>query len=109
MESIIECNEYSVLVIAEVIYKQNDCTGMETKNIWIDYGETFEEFMNEYLTIPGTLIEIWNPRSFIVSKHLIGDVNEFGGVCQCCQIISNDSIVLKYKMLVDENILAVEW
>ncbi len=60
---------------------------------WIEYGGTWEAFENEKLATPGTLVEIYGDTS------LIGELNEQGGVCNCCPMYSKTDIVTKYKKL----------
>ncbi len=36
------------------------------------------------------------------SLHLIGDINESGGECECCGTIRNDTIIEAYRVLLTE-------
>lgn len=58
---------------------------------WIDYFKTFDDFRNEGLSTPGTLIEKDGGQKF-----LIGDINPVGGTCGCCPDILPASIIKRY-------------
>lgn len=70
---------------------------------WIEYGNTFEEFVKEkigdgdydYLIRSGIqmLISDDGKESFI----LVGNINPEGGTCSCCNGVDDDAIVVRYR------------
>lgn len=47
---------------------------------WTEYGRSFDDFQNDGLNQPGTLIQLATGE-----ERLIGDINPLGGVCDDCQ------------------------
>jgi hypothetical protein len=67
---------------------------------WIAYGKSWQDFeYHDELANSGTLVEIKDAFSGKISTQLIGDVNEQGGVCDCCANICDSDIVLRYAVV----------
>ena len=58
---------------------------------WIEYGLPYGTFQPTDLNCSGTSIQTKD------SQYLIGDINELGGVCDCCTGIRQEEIILRYK------------
>jgi hypothetical protein len=56
-------------------------------------------FTGAHLNKAGTLIEI--EENGEIFQYLIGDVNESGGSCDDCMMFSNNAIVKRYKVLLE--------
>lgn len=76
------------------------------KSTWIKlnlpYGPCLDDDFNEIdsfdkrnLNKPGTLIETE------YGQFLIGHINPNIGICDDCQMFSSETVVLKYKILID--------
>lgn len=68
-------------------------------NDWVVYGKTWEEFRLDKLNKPWLIVEV-NGRER-KGELLIGDVNEQGGQCDCCLLIHNEDIVVRYRQVID--------
>lgn len=69
---------------------------------WVSYpgkGERKPSFNSEGLNKSGTLIEVEENGS--LRLYLIGDINELGGTCDDCAAFTNDTIVKRYKVLLE--------
>jgi hypothetical protein len=69
-------------------------------NEWIELGLPFDSreqpsFNGLRLNNPGTIIKTDS------GVFLIGDINTRGGACECCNILSDDEIVIRYKKIWD--------
>ena len=62
----------------------------------LDKERTKTTFEGRDLNKPGTLIELADK-----SRHLIGSINPYGGVCDDCTKFDGDAIVVRYAVLVD--------
>lgn len=62
---------------------------------WINYGKTFKEFRHEGLAKPGVIVELEDTEP---EQLLIGDINELGGVCDCCDV-GDGSKVTRYAIV----------
>jgi hypothetical protein len=86
---------------------------MILRDNWIEYGKTVKDFMHDGLFKTGTLLEIKSNgivkerSSGIITPRdtgkrtyeiVIGNVNELGGMCSCCDI-SSDKVILRYKLI----------
>jgi hypothetical protein len=60
---------------------------------WIEYGKDFLQFIHEGLSKPGVLVQA-KGRTF-----LIGDVNQVGGGCACCDDIASHDKIEWYKIV----------
>jgi hypothetical protein len=63
--------------------------------------EMTKSFQTCGLCKAGTQIEVKFPFG-VTKKYLIGDINTQGGVCDDCRDFSNEDIVLRYRVLIDE-------
>lgn len=66
-------------------------------NEWIESGLPWrnwngDSFCGRGLNNPGTIVEVDG------KMHLIGTINELGGVCDDCVGFDGDSIVTRYKV-----------
>jgi hypothetical protein len=69
------------------------------KNQWIEYNKPWKDyegecFLHSGLCQAGTIIEADNGNTY-----LIGDINEEGGTCKCCNAFTMDTIIKRYKIL----------
>ena len=53
-----------------------------------------DTFYERKLNKPGTLIELKNGK-----QYLIGDINEYIGICDDCTAFDCDTIVKRYKII----------
>lgn len=64
--------------------------------VWTDFQKK-KSFSGRGLAVSGTLIEVQVDDK--VETHLIGTINEQGGVCNDCSAFKNDAIILRYKVV----------
>lgn len=64
---------------------------------WIEYGKPFSDFRLEFQGSRrvGMLVKCKG------KVYLIGDVNELGGECDCCQLLADSNIIEEYSKLVN--------
>lgn len=61
------------------------------KNNWIEVNVSWEKFGN---ADPGVLVEMEDGE-----QYLIGHMNRYAGVCDCCIKFDPDTIVRRYKVV----------
>lgn len=76
---------------------------------WIAVDKPWDEFTN---ASAGVQIEVRRRNPHVKTEflsetefYLIGELNELGGVCDDCQGIRHNDIVLRYRVLVDASAL----
>jgi hypothetical protein len=62
------------------------------------FGRTFRDFKGLGLVRPGVLIFTADKDGDPINL-LIGDINEDGGVCNCCSVVDDLDIVIAYKVV----------
>ncbi len=73
----------------------------ENDRLWAEHGEkqANKSFCGRNLNRPGVLIEFEeNGQRF---KHLIGEINQLGGVCDDCRAFGDETIILRYRVIWD--------
>jgi len=69
-------------------------------NEWTEYNKTWEDFeLNDKLNKPGTVISHKIKTTGKVQLLIVGHINTMGGVCNCCNELKDDDIIIKYKVL----------
>jgi hypothetical protein len=70
---------------------------------WVEYNKPWLDFEDEGLARAGTFVEVKGDENDAeaVEKYLIGDINEARGVCDDCTAFPKGAIVLRYKELVN--------
>ncbi len=68
---------------------------------WSDYGRSFSQFRRDRLNKPGIQIEIALSSGRPMTL-LIGEVNQLGGECDHCHLVKDNTTVIRFRRLVDE-------
>ena len=64
----------------------------------MEFNDTWEKFRRAGLNKPGIVIRLFSGEVF-----LIGDINEQGGVCNCCQDVFDTTMIKNYySVILDE-------
>lgn len=66
---------------------------------WVEYGKGFGEMRDADLAKPGVVIELAGSGGEDTCQLLIGDINELGGICDCCRDVSRSEVVLRYAVV----------
>lgn len=74
---------------------------MQNRAEWRAFGGTFRDFVGAGLCVPGVQI-----RAGGGGTHLVGDINEVGGVCDDCKGVRPGDVVEAYRVLLGEEDLA---
>ncbi len=64
---------------------------------WVEYGKTYREMEDENLANAGVMIEVGK------HKYLIGNINRNGGVCDCCEGVKREDVVIRYWVVIEED------
>lgn len=66
---------------------------------WIEYGKTWEAFRVAGLAVVGVQVEFQSGPQDVLTRVLIGDINDLYGGCDHCGGIAPDVVIMRYRVV----------